>query len=306
MFVVVAVYGQAVFHQCGRKATWEPQNTFPILDGNAVQVLLNTTKNGKLFEVTVPQNGTNTTSSFFVVHVWGTAYEKGEAQGQLLGTRMMQFMQDTWTYLEDQIENGINQYASLPKWLEKMVRVSCCFCIFAIYLFHFRPEHVPRHAKKRLRTLVWKLRSTRQNWSRNPIRVENHNDARVCHRLFLDHSILGRRVFLRRTSRSVQLDKRPGRLLSRCCSRAHVGRPHAGTLQVRHLFVIVKLFTMIIPFAPVCSEVLLFDRFDFRIKLIFLRFSLSMGKIDAERSHVAASRFGKSVSIFHRFRRGVS
>jgi hypothetical protein len=40
----------------------------------------------------VPQNGTNSTSSFLVLHLWGTPYEKGQAQGQLLAKILPVFL----------------------------------------------------------------------------------------------------------------------------------------------------------------------------------------------------------------------
>jgi len=93
----------------------------PLLDGNQAATLINSTKNGKLFEVVVPQNGTNTTSSFMVLHLWGTAYEKGQAQGQLLAKVLPAFLNDVWSYLESVVESGIDQYIDVPQWLKLLI-----------------------------------------------------------------------------------------------------------------------------------------------------------------------------------------
>ena len=68
----------------------------------------------------MPQAGGSTSNSFRLVHVWGSAFEKGEAQGQLLGAELNEFMQSVWNYLEKQIEGDINGVLKLPKWLEKL------------------------------------------------------------------------------------------------------------------------------------------------------------------------------------------
>lgn len=75
----------------------------------------------QLYEVTVPQSGGNTTSTFALLHVWGTAFEKGEAQGLLYGDRLMPFLSDVWSYLEQQVEQGVTSFVTLPKWLQKLI-----------------------------------------------------------------------------------------------------------------------------------------------------------------------------------------
>merc|ERR1719197_32559 len=116
--IVSVVYGKFEVHECHHKATWGPQNTLPIIDGHKAGKLINTVTNGKMYEVTTPQNGTAT--SFLVVHVWGSAYERGVAQGTLLGARLHTFLSTVWSYLEGQVEGAINhEKLSLPKWLVK-------------------------------------------------------------------------------------------------------------------------------------------------------------------------------------------
>jgi len=81
---------------------------------------LGSTTNGKLYEVNVPNSGAGTNSSFYVVHVWGSGYEMGYAQGYLLKDVASTFVENVWTYLESQITSGpyINFF---PQWLQDMI-----------------------------------------------------------------------------------------------------------------------------------------------------------------------------------------
>lgn len=76
--------------------------------------------NGKLYHVNVPNQGGSTASAFYVIHVWGTPYERGHAHGALFpdGT-VRHFIQDVWQYLANQVENAIEGY--LPAWLAELV-----------------------------------------------------------------------------------------------------------------------------------------------------------------------------------------
>lgn len=47
-----------------------------------------------------------------VVHVWGTAYEKGFAHGELMKERLTGFFDTTWTYIQNQVERAINGSSS--------------------------------------------------------------------------------------------------------------------------------------------------------------------------------------------------
>ena len=47
-----------------------------------------------------------------LVHLYGSAYEKGYAHGLLEKQRMSSFVNSVWNYLEDQVEQAIN--GSLP------------------------------------------------------------------------------------------------------------------------------------------------------------------------------------------------
>jgi len=76
--------------------------------------------NGKLYTINVPNSGAGTNSSFYVIHVWGTGYEMGFAQGSLLKDEANTFITGVWTYLEEHITSGpyIDQ---LPTWLADMI-----------------------------------------------------------------------------------------------------------------------------------------------------------------------------------------
>jgi len=56
-----------------------------------------------------------------VLHLWGTPYEKGQAQGLLLANILPTFLNDVWSYLETVVEKGLNQFITLPLWLELLI-----------------------------------------------------------------------------------------------------------------------------------------------------------------------------------------
>jgi len=82
-----------------------PRNANPITD--AVPAFIREVTNGKLYSVT--QTGPNGTpgQTFAVTHVWGTPYEKGFAQGQLLQSEIQAFYNQTWAYLEEEISSSL-------------------------------------------------------------------------------------------------------------------------------------------------------------------------------------------------------
>ena len=52
-----------------------------------------------------------------VVHVWGTPYEMGFAQGRILKDRLTGFMTSLWDYMIDEITHEINEFLpDLPDW----------------------------------------------------------------------------------------------------------------------------------------------------------------------------------------------
>lgn len=55
---------------------------------------------------------------FPVVHVYGSAYERGYAHGQLLSTQVQAFINAAWQYMEQQVESNL---PTLPAWLSKLI-----------------------------------------------------------------------------------------------------------------------------------------------------------------------------------------
>lgn len=99
---------------------------YPILDvsqNTSSMRLVLTIKNGKAYQVTVPNDGGNTVSSYYVFHVWGNAHDMGFAQGQMLKqlTTGPSFIQRVWAYLKNQVESGLP--ADLPQWLMDLIAV---------------------------------------------------------------------------------------------------------------------------------------------------------------------------------------
>jgi isopenicillin-N N-acyltransferase-like protein len=118
-----------------------PPNLYPISEGSQNMQLVKTVKNGKLYTVTVPNSGGNSTSTFNLVHVWGTPYEMGFAQGQLTKDVALDFIQQTWAYLESEIENVIPFF---PDWLQKMIAdLGLDFALDMTYYFtrFYSPDH---------------------------------------------------------------------------------------------------------------------------------------------------------------------
>lgn len=69
----------------------ERTNEFPIYDTNLRHI--KSVKNAMLFEAGPPN------ATFPVVHLWGTPYEVGFAQGELIGPMIKEFVYRTWQYL---------------------------------------------------------------------------------------------------------------------------------------------------------------------------------------------------------------
>ena len=79
------------------------------------QKLAKTVKNGKLYQVVLENPGfENASQTVQIIHMWGTPYEQGFAQGQLLGPEIKAFIDNTWGYLEGQVEGVLK---AVPKWL---------------------------------------------------------------------------------------------------------------------------------------------------------------------------------------------
>jgi isopenicillin-N N-acyltransferase-like protein len=115
------VTSQIEVHECHHPVTFNPQNNLPIADAHAAATWVATVPNGKLYTVELPQFGNNTASSFWLTHVWGSAYEVGFAQGQLHKSRVPQFLDSVWKYLETQVATAVDKTLPLPAWLLKAI-----------------------------------------------------------------------------------------------------------------------------------------------------------------------------------------
>lgn len=74
---------------------------------------------GLLYNMTVPMVGGNSSQSYPVLHVWGTPYQQGLAQGVLLAKQIASFLPATWAYIESQPIEVLEKYT--PAWFAEMV-----------------------------------------------------------------------------------------------------------------------------------------------------------------------------------------
>ena len=115
------------------------QNNLPILDGNSNMQLLRSTVNGTLYQLTVPNNGSDTTQSFKLVHVWGSAYQQGFAYGTLLANETQDFMNQAWSYIEGQVEEVLIPY--LPEWAANLIaEIGSSFFFFFVVVVGLEVE----------------------------------------------------------------------------------------------------------------------------------------------------------------------
>jgi len=90
-------------------------NLYSINDGAGSAKLIASVPNGKLYEVTVPMDGGNTTSTFPVAHLWGPGYSAGYALGQLLKPTLNATATAIWAQIQSEINSGLPNW--LPSWL---------------------------------------------------------------------------------------------------------------------------------------------------------------------------------------------
>ena len=112
--VVVAVLlrsSEAAFCN-GSPAEGDFTNDYPVVDGAMKE--LKTVSNGVLYE-TGPEN-----ARFDVVHVYGSPYDMGYAQGQLVGDKIRQFVHGTFAYIK---ESAIDptKFPHVPTAMKKMI-----------------------------------------------------------------------------------------------------------------------------------------------------------------------------------------
>jgi len=104
---------------CGGSADYGPENNFPVILGPSNSKVIGTNKNGKAYLVTVPNSGGNTVSNFSLLHVYGTPYEMGRAQGELLKAKTVGLVAQVWDYLRLQVEENLPNY--FPKWFSDLI-----------------------------------------------------------------------------------------------------------------------------------------------------------------------------------------
>mmetsp|Transcript_13527 Transcript_13527/g.31136 ORF Transcript_13527/g.31136 Transcript_13527/m.31136 type:complete len:438 (+) Transcript_13527:18-1331(+) len=112
--VLLAVQHGALAAYCHGKPDPKAQpNLNPIFTD--APVFVKSVEHGKLFTVGDGEDRIN------VVHVWGTPYQWGEAQGQLLQKEAQGLISELWSYLELQVEQGVNGTIRLPEEVLKII-----------------------------------------------------------------------------------------------------------------------------------------------------------------------------------------
>jgi len=81
-------------------------------------VLLNTTTNGKLYLA----GGTD--NPLYIVHLYGTPYDMGVAQGVLLKQQILEMYSEFWTYMEEQVDASNPLFKYIPEFLRKIIEDS--------------------------------------------------------------------------------------------------------------------------------------------------------------------------------------
>ena len=120
--------------------------------------LVRTVKNGKLYHV-----GTGD-DKISLVHLYGTAYEKGFAHGAVLKNDTAEFYSRVIPYFEETILQAIN--GSVP-WLPKLSLVSC-FHLFSLSMLKCRAIKTSRPFKPttEMTSKTWPVRLWSPSWSR--------------------------------------------------------------------------------------------------------------------------------------------
>ena len=88
----------------------ERVNNYPIYESSLRHI--RSVKNAMLFEAGPPN------APFPVVHLWGTPYEVGYAQGELLKPVLKEFVYKTWYYISSELEAALSGPV-LPQWAKR-------------------------------------------------------------------------------------------------------------------------------------------------------------------------------------------
>eukprot|EP00054_Salpingoeca_dolichothecata_P003339 m.26484 g.26484 ORF g.26484 m.26484 type:complete len:436 (-) comp13773_c0_seq2:137-1444(-) len=113
--IFVSLLGSTLAAEChGKPKPDAPPNTNPILSDPPRFV--RAVKNAKLYMV---GSGDDTIS---LVHLWGSPYEMGYAQGELMKDNATALIDGVWGYLEEQVEQAINSTISgLQPWFLELI-----------------------------------------------------------------------------------------------------------------------------------------------------------------------------------------
>lgn len=114
LLLVLCIFVEAVHaaYCSGSPAPGERVNSFPIFDDKLRFV--RSVKNAMLFEAG-PAN-----ASFPIVHLWGTPYEVGFAQGTIRKNEIKEFIDKTWAYLNSALV--LELYGDrLPQWAKVII-----------------------------------------------------------------------------------------------------------------------------------------------------------------------------------------
>jgi len=98
-------------------------NTYPISDGVKSSRELVRLPNGTLSSVQVLNSGNDTTTFFYLLHIWGTPYDMGVTQARLYtkaGVNLISFIDAIWEYFKGEAEKE-SFLKTLPKWLADWV-----------------------------------------------------------------------------------------------------------------------------------------------------------------------------------------
>mmetsp|Transcript_60711 Transcript_60711/g.130970 ORF Transcript_60711/g.130970 Transcript_60711/m.130970 type:complete len:448 (+) Transcript_60711:69-1412(+) len=121
MRVLAVAATLAAASRCQGKPPAGHPNIYPINSGEESATLVASVPNGKIFNVTVPMDGTNTTSHFPVVHLYGNATERGTAMGVIFKEHLQAkaVVDEIWAYFKSQVTEALPGF--VPKWLADLI-----------------------------------------------------------------------------------------------------------------------------------------------------------------------------------------
>jgi len=127
---------------CHGTADYGPVNNFPIISVSQNAKPVGTTANGKAYLVTVPNSGGNTVANFSLIHVYGTPYEMGKAQGVLMKDKTIGLVNMVWAYMMKTVEQNLPNY--FPKWFSDLIAelgLDAALDLTEAASYFYTPEH---------------------------------------------------------------------------------------------------------------------------------------------------------------------